>query len=240
VSQLFQILRARRRAQPGEPIVTWYGAGGARMELSVVTFSTAVAKTAGLLIDELDAEEGDTITIDLPLHWQLPVWLAAADVAGLSIGIAGPDGADSGRFSVHADADAALSSRAATRIVTSTTPFGLPGPPLPAQLVDHAREALGQPDDFTGVPQAGRLRLGGTVVPSRELGDLAVDAARRWAMASGGRLLCALAVNDPACALAVWVAPLVLAGSVVLVAEGDPGRIAAAESTTATTGPTAR
>ena len=48
-------LAATLRTDPGRPLVTFYDdATGERVELSVATYANWVAKTAGLVQDELD------------------------------------------------------------------------------------------------------------------------------------------------------------------------------------------
>ena len=46
----------------------------------------AVAKAGGLLRDELGLTPGDRLSVDLPLHWQLPVWTLASLSVGLVCG----------------------------------------------------------------------------------------------------------------------------------------------------------
>src|ERR671931_2549199 len=69
------LLDAALRRDPARPLLTFYDdATGERAELSVTTFATWVAKTANLLRDDLGAGPGDTVSVDLPLHWQDAVW----------------------------------------------------------------------------------------------------------------------------------------------------------------------
>ena len=139
MSELFEALTARVRARPADPLITWYGPDGVRTELSAVTFATAVAKTAGALVAEWDVEPGAGVRLELPLHWQLPVWLAACDLAGLVVVFD-----DSPIDVVVTDSETATEVTApAQHVITSTTTFGLPGPALPAPLLDHARDAMG-------------------------------------------------------------------------------------------------
>lgn len=60
------------------PAVVWYGPGGERTELSGRVLENWVAKTANLLVEELDAAPGSTIALRAPAHWRsLAVGLAA-------------------------------------------------------------------------------------------------------------------------------------------------------------------
>ena len=78
--------RSGSRADPGQPLVTAYDdATGERTELSVTTYANWVSKTANLFIEELDLDAGDTVLLDLPPHWLVPVFLGAAWSAGLAV-----------------------------------------------------------------------------------------------------------------------------------------------------------
>ena len=73
------LLAARLRSRPGDPLVTFYDdVTGERTELSVATYANWVAKTASLLVDELGLDRGDRLLVDLPAHWLGPVFLGAA------------------------------------------------------------------------------------------------------------------------------------------------------------------
>ena len=111
-------LAARVRDSGATPILTFYDLavpGHDRVELSATSLANAVAKTAGLLRDELDAEPGDLISINLPVHWQLPVWLLACAATGTVAGLqAPPDGARAcaAEAEVYAEAESPLRGRA--------------------------------------------------------------------------------------------------------------------------------
>src|SRR3954452_11141926 len=86
-------LSALLRRAPARPLVTFYDdATGERVELSVATYANWVAKTAGLLQDELGVDRGGVVLVDLPTHWLGPVWLGAA----WRLGVAGTPGAGPG------------------------------------------------------------------------------------------------------------------------------------------------
>jgi uncharacterized protein (TIGR03089 family) len=81
-----ELLAARLRGDPAQPLVTAYDeTTGERTELSATTYANWVSKTANLLTDELGLEAGDTVLLDLPAHWLVPVFLGAAWSASLSI-----------------------------------------------------------------------------------------------------------------------------------------------------------
>ncbi|MDQ1712361.1 MAG: hypothetical protein QOE45_1811 [Frankiaceae bacterium] len=74
-------------AEVGTPFLTFYDdATGERSELSYATADNWVAKTANFLRDGLDVTPGDTVTVDLPPHWQAVVVTLAVWVAGAVVG----------------------------------------------------------------------------------------------------------------------------------------------------------
>jgi uncharacterized protein (TIGR03089 family) len=205
---------------PGRPLVTFYDdATGERTELSVVTFENWVAKTANLMVDGLGLGPGARVTMLLPLHWQSAVWLAACWSVGAEVTVdAGDSGADDADLAVcwSETLDDAL---AADEVVAlSLLPWGRPFPePPPPGVLDYAGEVASYGDRFTpsGAPST-------TVVGAERFDDAALlaaaaDAAQRWGLATGGRLLTSA---DPATRdglLALLPAALVQDASVVLV-----------------------
>ncbi len=222
--QLFSDLQRRIRDDPGAPFVTWYGPGG-RAELSAATFGNAVAKTAGLLVDELEAAPGDSIRLDLGLHWQLSVWLAACDVAGLDV-VAGAGHEGDTDLVATTDRGCAASGEL---ILVSRSPLGLPQGPAPPGFVDHASAALGQPDVFPGPASAGRLWDGQGWLAGEQLEAECAALARDAGLAAGGRLAVTRAGGRSA--LACYAVALLRPASLVLLAA--PAADAAAEGVTA-------
>ncbi|MFJ2618797.1 TIGR03089 family protein [Glutamicibacter sp. NPDC087344] len=70
-------LLAPHRAS-ASPWLTWYGASGERIELSGRVFDNWVAKSANLLAEIFDLEQGQVVVIDLPTHWKSLVLALAA------------------------------------------------------------------------------------------------------------------------------------------------------------------
>lgn len=100
IPHLLQRLRSGQHAS--SPRLTWYGPGGERIELSGRVLENWVAKTANLLSEELDAERGTRVRIDLPAHWKsaviaLACWQVGAvvvddaDAASADVTFVGPD-----------------------------------------------------------------------------------------------------------------------------------------------------
>lgn len=226
-------------ADGGRPFVTAYGGvdGRARTELSVTTISNAVAKAAGLLRDGLGLTPGEaSVSIDLPRHWQLPIWTMAALSVGARCGrhltgsvdvrVVGPQVAESPAVADHV-------------LVSSCDTFGMPVPPVQldmlraatsAEVLDIGVEVRAFPDRFLPEPDAGpagRLDQVGVTEPdsnaphwsviARETSSALPHAARLW-------------VDDgtPEPGLLVWAAlvPLVLDGSVILTSGLSPSAAA--------------
>lgn len=80
-----ELLNAFRSNNPTAPRLTWYGPGGERVEFSGRVLENWVAKTANYLNDELDAEIGTELSLELPLHWRSLVWLLAGWAVGARV-----------------------------------------------------------------------------------------------------------------------------------------------------------
>src|SRR5436190_19387991 len=142
-----ELLAARLADDPGQPLVTAYDdTTGERTELSVTTYANWVNKTANLFTDELGLDPGDTVLLDLPAHWLVPVFLGAAWTSGLTVTadadvphdvvVCGPDSI--GR---HDGADPV--------VACALLPFAVRFPePLPAGVLDFGVLWPGQGDAF--------------------------------------------------------------------------------------------
>jgi uncharacterized protein (TIGR03089 family) len=162
---LGQRLLARAATDPTRPLLTWYDAtGAARVELSGASFGNAVAKTAGLLVNDLGVASGTRVDLELPAHWQLAVWLVATWSAGCVASVVPSDdlAADEppavaviGPQDVATRSAAAFARGADDVVAVSLDPLGAPlRGPLPALVVDHAAAARSQPDEFAPLPVA--------------------------------------------------------------------------------------
>jgi uncharacterized protein (TIGR03089 family) len=131
------LLAAQLRRDGTRPLLTYYDdASGERVELSVATTANWVAKTANHLVDELGVDEGDTVSVLLPLHWQAAVVLLASWAAG-----AGVSFDPGGLVTFSTDPDAGADST----VVLSLAPMG----------ADFARLVAAQPDAFVALSPAG-------------------------------------------------------------------------------------
>ena len=223
------VLARQLAADPGRPLLTFYDhASGERTELSVATYANWVAKTASLLVDELDLERGQVLRVDLPTHWLGPVFLGAAWTAGLAVSldgdavadawVTGPDGLD--RWAGRAADGPVLAS--------ALHPLGRPfDTPLPDDVLDYGTEVWSQPDAFlpADVPEPGDLAL-----PGVTQAELWRTAAAGSLLTDGGRLLSRANPASPS-GVPCFTEPLVRAGSVVLVAHPDEERLEATYAT---------
>lgn len=213
-----EVLQVALRREPGRPVIIWYGPGGARIELSTKSYANAVAKAANLLAGEL--EPADPVRIDLPLHWQAGVWLAACAAGGWPIVIG-----DEPVALTLTDDPARVQGRCAQ---VSLDPFGRPVGSIPHSAVDVAREVPGMPDQFFAAPLPDpddeALRLIGQAFSGRELIDEAVVLAARLGLSPGDRFTTTLAPVDLPGVLGLWLLPLLTGTAAVLLADptGDP------------------
>jgi uncharacterized protein (TIGR03089 family) len=230
------LLDEQLRADPGRPLVTFYDdATGERVELSVVTYSNWVAKTAGLVQDELGLTRGDRVLVDLPVHWLTPVWLGAAWSVGA---VASPAGHDAGAPDLVVcgpDGVGRYAGGSAPVVALSLLPMGARfTTPLPDGVVDYGAVVWGQPDAFFAEdpPDAADEGWRGAVALTQ--GDLAVGGGSDDAT-TGSRLLTDLSpASDEG--LPCFLGPLAAAGGTVWVAHPDPDgwdRRAASEHATA-------
>jgi uncharacterized protein (TIGR03089 family) len=222
------LLASAVKSDPARPLVTFYDdATGERVELSVTTYANWVAKTAGLVQDELDVERGGLVLVDLPTHWLGAVWLGALWTGGqvvttdrdraaeVDLVVCGPDGVE--EYAGLAD------SRPV--VALSLRPLGARfSQPLPTGVIDYGAVVLAQPDAFVALdppePDDAAWRVGEQDVSQR---DLIAQAAAAPVVDQGGRLL---TDTNPCSAtgLSTLLSPLLRAGGCVWVAHPDEDR----------------
>jgi uncharacterized protein (TIGR03089 family) len=209
-----ELMTALRSGQSTSPRLTWYGPDSERVELSGRVLDNWVAKTSNLLQDELDAEPGTRLRLDLPAHWKSVILALAAWQLGMEV--------------VFDDAEAELLATADPGPGTAAGAFdavlavALPAlamrwqGELPSGVVDYAAEVRSHGDVFMPHvdPEPSRravLTAAGAVHSHGELlaGFAAVhDGGPRLLVPAGAGLEAALAQ-----ALGAWQSD----GSVVLV-----------------------
>lgn len=209
-----ELMTALRSGQSTAPRLTWYGPDSERVELSGRVLDNWVAKTSNLLQDELDAEPGMRLRLDLPAHWKSVILALAAwqlgmevvfDDAGadlLATADPGPGAAAGGFDAVIAVSLPALAMRWAGE--------------LPTGVLDYAAEVRSHGDFFVPHidPEAERLAVRSTDGAAHAHGALLDGFAA--AQGPGLRLLLPAADGLEAVlaqSLGTWKAD----GSVVLV-----------------------
>ncbi|XAS64987.1 TIGR03089 family protein [Micrococcaceae bacterium Sec5.8] len=211
----FELMTALRSGQSTSPRLTWYGPDAERVELSGRVLDNWVAKTSNLLQDELDAEPGTRLRLDLPAHWKSVILALAAWQLGMEVVF--EDAADADLLAT-ADPGPAAALGAFDAVVAVALPalaMRWPGG-LPTGVVDYAAEVRSHGDVFMPHvdPEASRRAVhtaGGTdVTHGRLLDGFAADHEDgvRLLVPAGNGLESALAQ-----ALGAWKAD----GSVVLV-----------------------
>ncbi len=197
------LLAALQASDPGRPRVTWYGpaqgpGAGERIELSARVLVNWVAKTANLLVDELDAGPGTRVALDLPPHWKQVVWALAVWSVGAEV------------VADHDRPDVLVSSRVDGRSGPLLVAVALPSlarryePEPPGGWLDWAAEVAGFDDAMP--------------VSHTPLDHTALLAAARGAdLADGARLLVEAAPqDDPTAAAQRVLAAFAADGSAVL------------------------
>jgi uncharacterized protein (TIGR03089 family) len=236
VTTFTDVLAARLRRDPGQPLVTYYDLGtDERVELSVTTYANWVAKTASLLADEHDLERGQSLRVDLPTHWLGTVFLGAAWTLGLSVTdadepdavVCGPAGLP--RWATYADRVPVLAC--------ALRPLGVRfADPLPPGVHDVGVEVWSQPDAFTPWdPPTADDPAAGWAAEDLTQAELWSRAAAGSSPSGGGRLLSTANPASPS-GLAALTKPLGGGGSLVLVSgatsDEDVARVFAAERCT--------
>lgn len=213
-------LERRNRTAGGAPLLTHYGAGGARTELSVASFANWVAKTTNL-VEDLGVADGDVVALPVldaaPGHWMSLVWPFALWRAGLPVT---PDAADPD-LAVIGPADPRPAG--ATTLACSLDPWARPLADLPPGVLDYASEALAQPDAAADTPASPDAVAWADATRTLSGADLsALDPI-------ADRVL--LRPADAWSSVTTLVRAVLGGGSLVVVddPDADPARVAAAE-----------
>ncbi|WP_018653473.1 TIGR03089 family protein [Actinomadura flavalba] len=235
------LLRARVAADPSRPLVTFYDdATGERVELSARTFDNWVAKTANLLVDELDAGPDGVrrAVLVLPQHWQTAAWLMACWAAGVETEVVDPsairsgDGTGEPRPSAEpyllAVAEEVLDvvlggelARQADAIVgLSLHALGGPLADAPPDVTDYALEVRSHGDRFAPPPGVAAddpaLTVTKVTLNFAGLVRAAGESADKWGFDSSDRVLVAMPFATLDGVLAGLLAPLVSGASVII------------------------
>lgn len=230
VSTLLSNLRTR---QATSPALIWYGDAGERIELSGKVLDNWVAKTSNFLMDELDAEPGMRVRLDLPVHWKSLVWVLAIWQTGGTAILGG--GGQTAEVTVTDSPDNAAQG---TVVAVALGALDLSFPSdLPAGAVDYAAEVRSYADTYVSdeVPDGtgAALEVHGATASAELSGTVTYGALPMAAAGENAEVLLAASADFPlvlAEALRTWAA----GGSVVLTPAGaEPGeRLIASERVT--------
>lgn len=215
----YAALLARIKADPASPLLTYRDLGsGERMELSAASLGNAIAKTAGMLRDEFDAQPGDVVGVHLPLHWQRIVWLGACAATGTVFAPSAPP--EECDICVFDRAHAHLAGYAAEDVIVSLAPFGLPeADGAPAGVTEAAVAMRAHPDVFVPhTPPADTMALVRTEdgeMSQSEVMHAAGHALTQRGVAVGERF--AVFESDPLADILGLAGPLVAESGAVLV-----------------------
>lgn len=226
-------LRRALSDDPSRPLLTFYDdATGERVELSATTLGNWVAKTVNLLTLTCGVGPDARVSLQLPRHWLLAVWVLAVDAVGAELTVVGPDAAGSPAVDVAVvGPDALASPPAADEVIAcSLAPMAAPfRDPLPFPVRDFTVEARTMPDQVSG-----------PVGPAGPWGLRAQQQASELGLTHADRVACLGPDPDLAGVVREWLAPLAAGASVVWVRNPDPARCVArwgAERITAVASP---
>lgn len=138
------LMTALRSGHSTSPRLTWYGPDSERVELSGRVLDNWVAKTSNLLQDELDAEPGMAVRLDLPAHWKSFVWALAAWQLGMEVVF---DGTPADLLVTDKPDDAGTGFDAVVAVPLAALAMRWPGE-LPSGVVDYAAEVRSHGDVF--------------------------------------------------------------------------------------------
>ena len=228
------LLRIALTDDPARPFLTLYDdATGERVELSVATFGNWVAKTAGLLRDQVGAARGARIALALPLHWQTAVYLQACWTLGLVAQPVSPgEPLDPTAYAVVTTPERVEEVQGPEVVALTLRPalLAAQGPAaLPWSAVDGETDVLSHPDSFSpprSLPgDAEGLRAADRSWTLAELAEAGGMEAERLGVAHGARLLTTLAPDSLAGIAAALLVPLAVEGSAVLCRNPDRARL---------------
>jgi uncharacterized protein (TIGR03089 family) len=213
-------------AEPSRPLVTFYDdATGERVELSARSLANWVAKTHFLLTDALGLGVGNTAAVRLPAHWLAVPVLFGCWSAGLAL----TD--DVGAADVaFVDEDSALDAAGVPDVFAISRASAVRGfgSTPPERCEDFVLAVRPQPDAWASVqPPAGPQDAAIGTTSRAEVVKWAAERAAELGLTPGARVLAARPWTGPASWVDALLAPLSVTGSVVLVANADPDRLAA-------------
>ena len=190
-------LLARELGRDGaRPFLTWYDdATGGRVELSVATTANWAAKIANYLVDELDVQPGDDVTVEPAQHWTTAVVLLGAWVAGAHVRFGAPP---------------------TVEFTPDAMGVGL------SRLVGGQPDEVVVPVSVSAEPA---LTIGARTWSHVELAEAAAHGAHMHGMDASSRVLSTHPLDTVEGLDAGLLVPLAAGGSVVLVANADSSKL---------------
>ncbi|GAA4696765.1 hypothetical protein GCM10025781_13330 [Kocuria gwangalliensis] len=134
------------------PALIWRD-GPERVELSGRVLVNWVEKSASLLVDELDVESGQLITVSALPHWRLVVLTLAALRVGAAVRVTGNSADDA---AVHAELEAHLDVNVPAKHVLAVASPALAfrcEQPVPDPAIDFCAEVRSLPDVYMGMEE---------------------------------------------------------------------------------------
>ena len=198
-------------AEPSRPFVTYYDeATGERSELSVKSLANWVVKTHHLLATELGLGVGDTALIAVPAHWiSVPVLLGCL-TAGLELTA---DGTSDVAF--VAPATLAAADAADVYAIAPDSAAGGFGDAVPGGALDYVTSVRPQADKWPTVQLTARPE--DPCLPGLTRAQV-IERAHAVGLAPRERLLITCDWSGPDDWIETVLAPLVVGGSLVIVA----------------------
>ncbi|KRE70494.1 TIGR03089 family protein [Arthrobacter sp. Soil762] len=141
---VIDLMTTLRSGHATSPRLTWYGPDSERVELSGRVLDNWVAKTSNLLQDELDAEPGMRLTLDLPAHWKSMIWALAAWQLGMETVL---DGGEAELLVTDRPGTVEGKHDAVIAVALPALAMRWPGD-LPAGVIDYAAEVRSHGDVF--------------------------------------------------------------------------------------------
>lgn len=138
------LMTTLRSGHATSPRLTWYGPDSERVELSGRVLDNWVAKTSNLLQDELDAEPGMRLNLDLPAHWKSMIWALAAWQLGMETVL---DGGEAELLVTDRPGTVEGKYDAVIAVALPALALRWPGE-LPAGVIDYAAEVRSHGDVF--------------------------------------------------------------------------------------------
>jgi uncharacterized protein (TIGR03089 family) len=211
-------LRRALADDAARPRLTFYDdATGERVELSTTTLANWVSKTVNFLVVTCGVEPGSRVSLHLPRHWLLAVWVLAADAVGaeivvgavapapiVDVAVVGPEILSTAPPLPDADEVVACS------LLPMAAPFR---DPLPAAVHDFSVEVRAMPD-----------QVAGPIGHSGPLGELAEHQASALGLSDTDRVAALGPDPDQDALVREWLAPLAAGASVLWVRNPDGAR----------------